>query len=110
LMTFSGRNFDVLSWLTAVFVYYFAFEKRRLGYKAMLVWNVACLLLLLNIVINAILAAPFTFQKFAFEQPNIAVLYFPFTWLPACVVPLVLFAHLAAIRKLIILQKQTPVT
>jgi hypothetical protein len=42
----------------------------------------------------------FPFQQFAFDQPNIAVLYFPFIWLPSCVVPLVLLSHLAAIRQL----------
>jgi len=36
----------------------------------------------------------------AFDQPNIAVLYFPFSWLPTYVVPVVLFCHLAALRKL----------
>jgi hypothetical protein len=61
---------------------------------------VICLGLLINIVSNAILSAPFPFQQFAFDQPNIAVLYFPFIWLPCCVVPLVLLSHLAAIRQL----------
>jgi hypothetical protein len=54
----------------------------------------------LNIVVNAALSAPVPFQQFAFDQPNIAVLYFPFVWLPGFIVPLVLFAHLAAIQKL----------
>ena len=57
--------------------------------------------LLLNIVFIAIFSAPFSFQKFAFEQPNIAVLFFPFSWLPAFIVPVVLFCHLASIRQLI---------
>ena len=40
-------------------------------------------------------------QQFAFSQPNIAILYFPFSLLPACVVPLVALAHLVAIRRLL---------
>jgi hypothetical protein len=67
----------------------------------MLAWNFICLGLLFNIVINAILSVPTPFQKFGFDQPNVAVLYFPFTWLPACVVPLVLLSHLASIRILL---------
>jgi len=59
----------------------------------MFVWNFIALGLLLNIVTNAILSAPFAFQKFAFDQPNIAVLYFPFSWLPAYIVSTVLFGH-----------------
>jgi len=55
---------------------------------------------LLNIVTTALLAAPTPFQRFAFDQPNVAVLYFPFVWLPACVVPIALLAHLVAIWRL----------
>ena len=57
--------------------------------------------LLANIVINAILSSPFPLQQFAFDQPNIAILYFPFSWLPTFVVPVVLFCHLASIRQLL---------
>ncbi|MBK7377529.1 MAG: hypothetical protein IPJ03_00720 [Ignavibacteriales bacterium] len=101
LMTFEGRNFDILSGLTAPFIYYFGFIKKQINNKVILMWNFICLGLLLNIVLNAILSAPFSFQLFAFDQPNIAVLYFPFNLLPACVVPLVLLSHLAAIRQLL---------
>ncbi|MEO8588376.1 MAG: hypothetical protein ABI432_03330 [Flavobacteriales bacterium] len=65
-------------------------------------WNIACIGLLVNIVARAVLSAPFPFQQLAFDQPNIAVLYFPFVWLPCCVVPLVLLAHLATLRKLLV--------
>jgi hypothetical protein len=98
LMTFEGRNLDILSGLSAPVIYYFGFVKKRLDKKVILLWNFICLGLLLNIVVNAVLSAPFPFQQFAFNQPNIAILYFPFNWLPACVVPLVLFSHLATIR------------
>jgi glycerol-3-phosphate acyltransferase PlsY len=57
--------------------------------------------LLLNIVVNAVLSLPYPFQQFAFDQPNVAVLYFPFTWLPCFIVVIVLYSHLAAIRKLL---------
>ena len=101
LMTFEGRNFDIISGLTAPLVYYFGFVKKILSPKIILLWNFVCLGLLFNIVINAILSAPTPFQQFAFDQPNIAVLYFPFVWLPGIIVPLVLFSHLAAIRQLV---------
>lgn len=106
LMTFSGRNFDILSGLTAPFIYYVGFVSRKLSPAMLLLWNFACLLLLFNIVTHAILSAPFPFQQLAFSQPNIAVLYFPFTWLPAGIVPLVLFSHLVSIRKLMMLKRE----
>jgi hypothetical protein len=102
LMTFAGRNFDILSGITAPIIYLICFKGSLLiNRKLLLAWNFICLGLLLNIVINAILAAPFPFQQFAFDQPNIAIFYFPFIWLPAFIVMAVLFSHLAAIRKLL---------
>ena len=101
LMTFEGRNFDILAGITAPIMYYLVFVKQSMSRKTLLFWNFVCLILLLNIVINALLSAPLPFQQFAFEQPNIAILYFPFNLLPSVVVPLVLFAHLVAIRRLL---------
>ncbi|MBK8551001.1 MAG: hypothetical protein IPL53_08065 [Ignavibacteria bacterium] len=100
LMTFEGRNFDILAGLTAPFVAYFGFTKKVISRKVILIWNIICLGLVLNIVINAVLSAPFPFQKFAFDQPNVAVLYFPFVLLPGFIVPVVVLCHLASIRQL----------
>ena len=99
-MTFEGSNFDILSGLTAPFIYYLGFVKKTLDKKIILAWNFICLALLINIVATAILSAPFTFQKLAYDQPNIAILYFPFVWLPCCIVPIVLLSHLVSIRQL----------
>ncbi len=101
VMTFEGANFDVLSGITAPVILYL-YRKKSIGRGLLLVWNIVCLLLLLNIVVTAVLSLPLPFQKLGFEQPNVALLYFPYVWLPCCVVPLVLFSHLAAIRQLII--------
>lgn len=101
LMTFEGRNLDILAGITAPAVGYLGIGQSKMGKTSLLAWNFICLALLLNIVINAILSAPSPFQQFAFDQPNVAILNFPYSWLPTFIVPLVLFAHLAAIRKLI---------
>lgn len=101
IMTFEGRNFDILSGISAPFIYYIAFRKETYNKWVLLVWNIICLILLINIVSIAILSAPFAFQRFGLDQPNIAVLYFPYIWLPACVVPVVLLSHLASIRLLL---------
>ncbi|QJD78326.1 hypothetical protein HH216_07735 [Spirosoma rhododendri] len=100
VMTFEGRNFDILAGLTAPLVYYLAFVRRQLSQRALLFWNLLCLGLLTNIVVTALLSAPTPFQRLAFDQPNIAIQYFPFVWLPSVVVPIVLFSHLTAIRRL----------
>lgn len=101
LMTFEGRNFDIVSGITAPIIFYFGCIKQQLPKAVMIGWNILCLALLINIVTHAVLSAPSPFQQLAFEQPNVGVLYFPFIWLPSCIVPLVLFSHLAALRQLI---------
>lgn len=101
LMTFEGRNFDIIAGITAPFIGYYSLTNRKLSRQAILTWNFACLILLLNIVLNALLSAPSSLQKFAFDQPNIAILNFPFSWLPLFIVPVILFGHLTSIRQLI---------
>lgn len=101
LMTFEGRNFDIIAGITAPFIAYYGITKGKLNNKLVLLWNFIGIVLLLNIVINAVLSAPFPMQQFAFDQPNVAVLYFPFSWLPTFIVPIVLFSHLLVIRRLL---------
>ncbi len=99
-MTFEGRNFDILCGLTAPLVWYFGFVKPRLGRGVLIGWNIVCILFVVNIAVTAVLAASPAFQHFGFERRNIALSNFPFVWLPCCIVPTVLLAHLAAIRRL----------
>lgn len=101
LLTFEGRNFDILAGLTAPFVAYFGIEKGRMSRRLLLIWNMFCLGLLLNIGFHALFSVPTPFQKFAFDLPNLAVLNFPVSWLPTFIFPLVLFSHLTAIRQLL---------
>ena len=101
IMTFAGFNFDILAGLSSPFIAYFGLAKIKLSRKSLLLWNIISLGLLINIVVLAALSAPFSMQKFAFGQPNIAVLNFPFSWLPVFIVPVVLFSHIASIRQLL---------
>lgn len=101
LVTFEGRNFDILAGLSAPFVYYYGFVKNKLTKSIILVWNLVCLVLVCNAVFLSVFSTPTKIQKFAFDQPNIALGYFPFVLLPAILVPLVLLAHLTSVRQLI---------
>lgn len=108
LMTFEGINFDIISGLTAPFIAYFGYYKKQIGKKILLIWNIACLALLINIAYHGILSVPTPFQRFGFEQPNIGLTYFPYIFLPGLIVPSVLFAHLVCMRSLLI-RKQTSI-
>jgi hypothetical protein len=102
IMTFEGKNIDILAGITAPIIYYLVFVRKSVGRIGLLVWNIFGLASLFNIVTIAVLSAPFPIQRLALDQPNIAVLYFPFNWLPSVIVTIVLFSHLAAIRKLLV--------
>lgn len=100
-MTFEGRNFDIVAGLSAPIVGFLFFNQKVISKQMLLIWNVLCLLLVLQVVITGIFAAPSPFQQLEFSQPNVAVLHFPFVWLPSVIVPIVLFGHLVAIKRLL---------
>lgn len=99
-MTFEGRNFDILSGITAPIIYWLVFKNGQTNRSLLIIWNFLALILLFNIVITAFLAIPSPIQQIALEQPNRAVMFFPFIWLPALVVPIVFFSHLASLWQL----------
>jgi len=99
-MTFEGWNFDILSGITALaLLIYFLLRKEQPGGTLFRLWNMAGIALLAVIVVTAILSAPLPVQVLAFEQPNRALLEFPYTLLPAIVVPMVLLSHLLCLKK-----------
>lgn len=100
LLTFEGINHDILSGVSAPFVAIFMVGQRSKSRIGAIVWNFVALGLLVNIVVHAVLSTPLPFQQFAFDQPNIAIFYFPYIWLPGFIVPAVLFSHLASLVKL----------
>ena len=100
-MTFEGRNFDILSGITAPIVYFLAFRKGRVNRTLLILWNIGALALLTNIVTIAILAFPSPFQAVGLDQPNVGVTYLPFIWLPGVIVPIVFFCHVASLAKLL---------
>ena len=100
-MTFHGWNHDIISGILAIIISLFAFRNRQPNRKLLIGFNIIGLLLLANIVTIAMLAVQSPIQKLAFDHPNRGVLYFPYVWLPAMIVPVVLFCHLASLYKLL---------
>ena len=96
-MTFEGRNFDILSGVTAPLVYFLAFRGGKTNRTLLIVWNLLALALLFNIVTTAILAFN---PEPPISRQNRGVTYFPYVWLPTVVVPIVFFSHLASLWKL----------
>lgn len=100
LITLADRNLDLAAGLTAPLAAYW-FRTQLMGRRLLLVWHLGALALLLNVVVLALLSVPSPWQQLSFSQPNVAVLRWPFVWLPTFIVPLVLFSHVAALRQLL---------
>lgn len=100
IMTFDGRNYDLLAGITAPFIFYLGFRRNMISKDLLLAWNFISLFLLLHVLVYAILSLELPFQQFGMDQPNRAIRYFPFVWLPSIIVPIVLFSHLVCIRRL----------
>ena len=92
--------FDVLAGLTAPVIVYLCFVKGTWSRRVAIYWNIAGLLLLLNIVSIAILSTPVPFRVFMNEPANTLVATFPFVWLPAFLVPIAYSMHFFSLRQL----------
>ena len=99
LMTFEGRNYDILVGVTAPIIGWLSL-KEKISNKILKVWNIIALFFVVFIFFNAILSAELPFQQFGFRQPNRAVNYFPYILLPATIVPIVIWTHISDIIKL----------
>jgi hypothetical protein len=99
LMTFEAGNVDILFGITAPLIWWL-YRSGKIARTGLLIWNSLALLSVLNALIRAMLSAPFRFQRFAFDQPTVAILHFPFVLLPAFIVPAAILCHLAVFKKL----------
>jgi hypothetical protein len=95
-MSFEGRNFDVISGLTAPFAAYFLVNNRA----ALIAWNFLTLALLINILGIAILSMPTPFRVFMNEPSNTIVTTFPYVWLPGLLVPMAYGLSFLSLRQI----------
>ena len=98
-MSYSGRNFDIVTGITALLVAWLVATGRG-GRRLVLVWNVLGMILLINIVTVAILSTPL-FRYFGDDRLNVWITYPPFVWLPAVMVLAALAGHLIVFRALL---------
>ena len=99
-MTYAGRNFDIVTGITAAIVA-FLLAAGRGGKTLVLVWNLLGLGLLANIVAIAVLSTPVPFRAFMNEPANRLPSMFPYVWLPTFLVQAALFGHLLVFRALV---------
>jgi len=98
-MTFEGRNWDVLSGISAPIIA-FLVSKGKISKAGLIIWNLACLGLLANILTVAILSMPTPLRVFMNEPSNTIVTQFGASLLPGLLVPLAYGLHFLSLRQL----------
>ena len=96
-MTLEGRNFDVVTGLTALPMAWLV-AKNKAPKWLIYAWNTMGLALLLNVMAIAVLSMPTPLRHFQNEPANTFVAYFPYVWLPAYLVQVAWMSHLLIFR------------
>ena len=100
LLSFHGRNVDILVGLTAPVVAYACFVRRAWPARVAGWWNWAGIVILLNVVVHAQLSAPTPWRIFETDPPTTVIADWPYIWLPAFLVPLAWLLHAVSLRQL----------
>jgi hypothetical protein len=100
LITFEGRNVDILIGLTAIPVGWMVVERRAWPAWVGSVWNVAGIVVLANVVIHAQLALPTPFRAFVTQPSTSFLATFPYIWLVGFLVPFAFWLHAGSLVQL----------
>ena len=98
-MSYSGRNFDIITGVTALALgAWLATGRSSRG--LLVTWNTLGVLLLANILGVALLSAPTPMRRFMNEPANVWITNAPWVWLPTVMVFAAVFGHVAVYRRL----------
>jgi hypothetical protein len=100
LLSFHGRNVDILVGLTAPVVAYACFVRRAWPARVAVWWNWAGIVILLNVVVLVQLSAPTPWRIFETDPSATFIGDWPYIWLPAFLVPLAWLFHALSLRQL----------
>lgn len=98
-LTYLGRNFDILTGLTAIPVAWLA-ARGRAPRWLLTAWNWVGLALLLNVVGVALTSMPGPFRLFMNEPSARFIADFPYIFVPTVFVTTALFGHVLLFRRL----------
>ncbi len=96
IMTLEGGNIEIVVALTAPVAAWLVTGST--GRRVACAWNLVGLASLGNVVIRAVLSAPGPLQLIYAEVPDMAILLYPFTFIPGFMAPLALALHIFAFR------------
>jgi hypothetical protein len=96
-MSYSGRNFDIVTGITALALGAWLATGRRSRWLVAL-WNLLGTALLANILVVAVLSAPTPFRVFTNEPANVWITRAPWVWLPTVMVLVAIMGHALVFR------------
>ncbi|HET7463017.1 MAG TPA: hypothetical protein VFJ82_17320 [Longimicrobium sp.] len=100
-MSFSGRNFDIVTGTTALLLGVAMTAWRgRVPHRLVLAWNVLGSLLLANVLVIAVLSTPTPLRVFMNEPANVWITHAPWVWLATVFVPAAIAGHVIIFRRL----------
>jgi hypothetical protein len=100
LLSFHGRNVDILVGLTGPVVAYACFVRRAWSPRVAVWWNWAGIVILLNVVVHAQLSAPTPWGILETDPATTFIADWPYVWLPGFLVPLAWLLHAVSLRQL----------
>ena len=99
IMTFNGLNFDILFGFLAIVLLVASLIKDSIFQNLLFkIWNGLGIISVAFVVLLAILSSPIPIQQFGIDQPNVALLSFPYCYLPVIIVPIVVLSHIMTFR------------
>ena len=98
-MSYSGRNFDVVTGITAALVAIW-FARGHRSTTVLFAWNTLGVALLTNVLVVALLSAPTPLRVFTNEPANVWISRAPWIWLPAVFVWAAVAGHALVYRRL----------
>ena len=99
-MSYSGRNFDIVSGITALLLGVWLVMRPTSSRVLVFAWNTLGLALLINIIGVALLSAPTPLRVFMNEPANVWITHVPWVWLPTVMVLAALCGHVLVYRRL----------
>jgi hypothetical protein len=104
LLTYAGGNVDMFVGLSAPIIAWIV-ARGRLGLRLAMGWNVLGLLSLANAAASSMLTGPL--KLISTEVPNVAMGFFPYSFIPGFLAPLAVTLHVLAIRAIATLLRDT---
>ncbi len=99
-MTFHGRNFDIITGITAPLLALLIAKKGELQTRGVTIaWNIMGIILVLIVVIHGMVSAPYSFKPVQLSRDNAYIGFFPMMYLLYVIVPAAFFAHMISLRK-----------